>query len=68
MIQCGVMEGETQRRRAKWSEVGRSLGEHARSGASLGEGTRSDTMIDKAVLGHDKDIQVKRSSKVQLRR
>ena len=62
------MEGETWRRGAKRSEVGRSLGEHARSGALLGEGAQSDTMMDEATLRHDKDISVRRSSKVQLRR
>ena len=62
------MEGETQWRRAKWSEVGRSLGERARSGALLGEGARSGTMINEATLGRDKEISVRRSLKVELQR
>ena len=60
------MEGETQWHRAKRSEVGRSLGERMQSSVLLGEGAQSDTMIDEAVLRHDKDISVRQSSKVQL--
>ena len=40
-------------------EVGRSLGERARSGALLGEGARSGTMINEAALGRDKEISVR---------
>ena len=68
LIRRGAMAGETQRRGAKRSEVGRSLGERARSGALLGEGAQSGTMINEAALGRDKEISVRRSLKVQLRR
>ena len=49
-------------------KVGQSLGECTRSGVPLGEGVQSDTMIDEAALRRDKDISVRRSSKVQLQR
>ena len=49
-------------------KVGRSLGECTQSGVSLGEAAQSGTMIDKAVLGCDKEISVRQSLKVKLRR